>query len=96
MVTLFNSTLDIGSILNATTTNVTGSLTLTLLMVVVLLFLIAMLFREPVILFGLIILPLLIIFAIYEGAGGFFYTFLMIIGLIIAWQFAKIIMGWGR
>ena len=96
MVTLFNESLDIGSILNATTSNMTGSLTLTLLMVIILLFLIAMLFREPVILFGLFILPLVIIFAIHEGWGGLFYTILTIIGIILAWQFAKIIMGWGR
>jgi hypothetical protein len=96
MVTLFNDSLDIGSLLNATTSNMTGSLTLTLLMVVVLLLLIAMLFREPILLFGLIILPLLIIFAIYEGWGGLFYTIVTIVGIMLAWQFAKIIMGWGR
>jgi hypothetical protein len=96
MVTLFNESLDIGSILNATTSNMTGSLTLTFLLVVVVLFLIAMLFREPVMLFGLFILPLIIVFAIGEGWGGLFYTILTVIGIILAWQFAKIIMGWGR
>jgi hypothetical protein len=96
MVTLFNSTLDIGSLINATTTNVTGSLTTTLLLIVVLLVVIAMLFKEPILLLGLLLIPLFMIFAVYEGWGGLFYTILTIIGIMLAWQFAKIIMGWGR
>ena len=96
MVTLFNSSLDIGSILSATTLNVTGSDTLTFLLVIVLFLLVAMLFKEPILLFGLLMIPLIIVFAIAEGWGSLFYTILTIIGIILAWQFAKIIMGWGR
>jgi Sec-independent protein secretion pathway component TatC len=96
MVTLFNDTLDIGMILNATTQNVTGSLTMTLLLVILLLVMIGLLFRSPMILLGLLMLPLIIIFAIYEGWGGLFYTILTVLAIILAWQFAKIIIGWGR
>lgn len=96
MVILFNNTLDIGLILSATTSNMTGDLGMTLLLVIVLLFMVAMLFREPVLLLGLLLLPLIVVFAVYEGWGGIFYTILTIIGIILAWQFAKIIMGWGR
>lgn len=101
MVTIFSNTSDIGGLISSTTSNVTGDLSMTLLLIVVLLFMIAMLFKEPFILFGLIILPLIIIFAIYEAQtqglfGNLFYSILSIVGLIIAWQFAKVIMGWGR
>ena len=96
MVTLFNSSLDIGNLINATTQNVTGDITSTLLLIVVLFLMVALLFREPMILFGLLMIPLIIVFAMFEGSGGLFYTILTIIGIIIGWQFAKIIMGWGR
>jgi len=96
MVTIFNSTLDIGQVLSGTTTNVTGSLDVTLVMVVVLMLMIATLFRSPIILILLLLIPMIVVFSIYQGAGGLFYTILIIIGIIIAWQFAKIIMGWGR
>jgi hypothetical protein len=96
MVTLFNSTLDIGQILNATTTNVTGSNSLTYMLLFLLIIMIALLFRSPIVLVFLISIPLLIILAIAEGWGGVFYTILTIIVIMIAWQFAKIIMGWGR
>jgi hypothetical protein len=96
MVTLFNSTLDIGMILNATTQNVTGSLTMTLLLVVLLLVMIGLLFRSPMMLLGLLMIPLLIIFAMFEGWGGLFYTILTVLAIVLAWQFAKIIIGWGR
>ena len=96
MVTLFNSTLDIGQILNATTTNVTGSDSLTYMLLFLLIIMIALLFRSPIVLVFLISIPLLIILAIAEGWGGVFYTILTIIVIMIAWQFAKIIMGWGR
>lgn len=93
---LFNSSLDIGSILGATTSNMTGDQSLTYLLVIVLLLLIAMLFREPFVLFGLLVLPLVIVFAVDLGTGSIFYTILCIIGIFLAWQFAKVIMGWGR
>ena len=96
MVTIFNSTLDIGSIISSTTTNMTGSITLTLILIVVLLLMIATLFREPIILVGLLLVPLFMVFAVYEGWGGLFYTILICVGIVLAWQFAKIIMGWGR
>jgi hypothetical protein len=95
---LFNSTLDIGGLISSTTNNVTGSVTMTLLLIVVLLLLIALLFREPIVLFGLLIVPIVIVFASYESQNGgtLFYTLLGILGVIFGWQFAKIIMGWGR
>jgi hypothetical protein len=96
MVTLFNSTLDIGNVMNATTTNMTGSLTLTLLLIIILFLMIATLFRSPILLIMLLLIPLIIIFSMYEGWGGLFYTILTIIGIMVAWQFAKIIIGWGR
>lgn len=96
MVTLFNSSLDIGGLINVTTQNVTGSVTMTLLLIVVLFLLVALLFRAPMMMFGLLMIPLIIIFAITEGSGGLFYTILTVFGIIIGWQFAKIIMGWGR
>ena len=96
MVTLFNSTLDIGSILLATTQNMTGSESMTYLLVIVLMILIAFLFREPMILVFLLLIPLIIVFAIQLGKGSIFYTILCIVGIVLAWQFAKIIMGWGR
>lgn len=93
---LFNDTLEIGRWIQSATVNVTGDLSMTLLIIVVLLLLIALIFKEPLILFGLIILPLIIVFATYEGVGGLFYTVLTVFGVIIAWQFAKIIIGWGK
>jgi hypothetical protein len=93
---LFNSTLDIGMWIDHATTDVTGSLTITLLLILVFFLLVALLFRAPMILAGLLMLPLLMVFASFEGWGGVFYTILTIFGIIIGWQFAKIIMGWGR
>ena len=96
MVNIFNSTLDIGSVINTTTTNVTGSISLTLLLILAFFLILATLFRSPTILVFVLLIPLLTIFSIYEGWGGIFYTILTIIGIMVAWQFAKIIMGWGR
>jgi len=96
MVTIFNNTLDIGQILNATTLNVTGSDSLTYMLLFLLIIMIALLFRSPIVLVFLISIPLLIILAMAEGIGGLFYTILTIVAIIIAWQFAKILMGWGR
>lgn len=96
MVTLFNSTLDIGRIIESTTSNVTGNLGMTLLLIVVLFLVIGLLFRAPILLLGLIMIPMFTVFATYEGWGGLFYTILTVFGLVIAWQFAKIFMGWGR
>ena len=96
MVTLFNESLDIGSLITATTQNVTGDLSLTLLMIVVFFVMIAMLFREPMMLVMLLLIPLLVIFSVYEGFGGIFYTILTIVVIALAWQFAKVLIGWGR
>ena len=93
---LFNETLDIGSWISHATTDVTGSITLTLLLIVIFFLLVAFLFREPMVLVGLLLVPLFMVFAVYEGWGGLFYTLLMIVGIVIAWQFAKIIFGWGK
>jgi hypothetical protein len=92
----FNTSLDIGAWISHATSDVTGSLTITLLLVIVFLLLVALLFRIPMVLAGLFMLPLFVVFAVYEGSGGLFYTILTIFGVILAWQFAKIIMGWGR
>jgi len=70
MITIFNSTLDIGQVLSGTTTNVTGSLDVTLVMVVVLMLMIATLFRSPMILILLLLIPMIVVFSIYQGAGG--------------------------
>ena len=96
MVTLFNSTLDIGQILNATTLNVTGSDSITYMLLFLLIIMIALLFRSPMVLVFLISIPLIVILAIAEGVGGLFFTILSIILIIVGWQFAKILMGWGR
>jgi hypothetical protein len=96
MVTLFNSTLDIGQILNATTLNVTGSDSLTYMLLFLLIIMIALLFRSPMVLVFLISIPLIVILAVAEGVGGLFFTILSIILIIVGWQFAKILMGWGR
>jgi len=93
---IFSNSSDIGLWIISATTNVTGSLTLSLLLILVFFLLIAFLFRAPMILAGLLLIPLLIVFSVYEGWGGLFYTILTIVGIIIGWQFAKIIMGWGR
>ena len=95
MVDIFNSSLEIGGLINHTTLNVTGDVGLTLLLIVILLLMIALLFRTPIVLVGLIILPVFFVFAEYDYTG-LFYTILVVFGLIIAWQFAKIIMSWGK
>ena len=64
----FNSSLEIGSFLNTTTNNFTGSEFLTLLIIVMLFFLVAMLFHMPEFLFAIVIAPLLITFGLVDPA----------------------------
>lgn len=64
----FNSSLEIGSFLNTTTSNVTGSDFLTLLLTFLLFFTVAILFHMPEILFAIVIAPLLVTFGLVDPA----------------------------
>jgi hypothetical protein len=84
----FNETGQIGMIIVTATTNITGSLFLTLLMMIIILLSISMLFRIPIEFTSIFILPLLLIFMAYSSEflaiGG---IFLIYMGIIFAKNF---------
>ena len=59
---VFNSTGDVGMWLNASTTNVTGSLFMSVLIIIGFFLLMMMLFKMPELLMGLVLMPLMIVF----------------------------------
>ena len=92
-VILFNSSLEIGGWLNSATQNITGSMTVTVILVVLLLLCIGALFRIPLLFFLILGLPLLVVFALWDVTGGAM-TILLIVIFIIGWALAKSMFGW--
>jgi hypothetical protein len=83
--TFFNSSLEIGSFLNTTTSNVTGSDFLTLLIMVLLFFMVGILFHMPELLFAIVIAPLLVTFGLVDPAFTSVSTLMLIIaGVMLA------------
>jgi hypothetical protein len=68
---LFNRSLDFGRYLDVSTSSVTGSVFLSLLIVVLFLLLIASFFRMPEILYLVILLPLFLIFSVADPGMRF-------------------------
>lgn len=85
---LFNSSLEFGSLFNQMTLNFTGSITITLIIVLLFLLVIGLLFRIPVMLVLIVLLPLIMVFAEFDYTGGF-YTILSIIAIILGFILAK-------
>jgi hypothetical protein len=73
---LFNSSLELGSWINASNTNLTGSLFMTLLLIFLALIMIAELFKLPEFLYLIPLLPVAVIFAVSDTG------FRVILGLI--------------
>jgi hypothetical protein len=92
-IVFFNTSLEIGGWLTAATSNITGSMFVTGVFVVLLLLCIAALFRIPIIFFLIVSLPLFIIFGLWDVTGGMM-TFLMIVIIIIGWALAKTIFAY--
>lgn len=88
MVDLFNSSLELGSLFNQMTLNFTGSITITLIIVLLFLLVIALLFRIPVMLGLIVLLPIIIVFADFDYTGGF-YTILSILAIVLGFMLAK-------
>lgn len=81
----FNESGTFGQLISYINVNVTGSLFLTLLFIVIMLIMICALFRIPIEFSAIFILPLLIVITAYVGdflaVGG---VFLIFIGILIA------------
>lgn len=83
--TFFNSSLEIGSFLNTTTSNFTGSEFLTLMIFFLMFFVVAMLFHMPEILFALVIAPLLVVFGLADPTfNGVTTVVFIVVGIMIA------------
>lgn len=82
--TVFNSSGEVGSWISASTTNVTGSLFLTVLVMFALLILAMLLFRMPELLIGVILAPLTILLITVEGLDQSMKLILGIIILVVA------------
>ena len=81
----FNSSLEIGGFLNTTTSNFTGSEFLTMLIIVLLLFMVAMLFHMPELLFAIIVAPLLVVFGLADPAFTSVSSLMLIVaGVMLA------------
>lgn len=93
MVDLFNSSLEIGGWLSSATQNITGNMFVTVILVVMLLLCIGALFRIPIVFFLILVLPLFIVFALWDVTGGAM-TLLMIIIFVLGWQLAKVIFSY--
>lgn len=68
MVTLFNESSSFGMIYNAVNTNITGSVFLTLLLIVFAIILLFLAFRLPLEASAILVLPLLITFLAFESS----------------------------
>ena len=77
VIELFNSSLEAGQWISASTTNLTGDSFLTLLVMLIFLVLLAMIFRMPIFIVGLILFPILLIMATMSAG------FSMVVGLVI-------------
>lgn len=66
---VFNSTGEVGSWISNSTTNVTGNLFLTVMIMLMFILLMLMLFKMPELLMALILAPLLIVFATITEIG---------------------------
>jgi hypothetical protein len=86
---LFNVSLEIGSWIATATNDITGSVFLTLLILLVFLIAIAMLFRTPMLMVFVLLIPLLIVFSEYDTTGGF-TTILALVVIVIGWLMAKL------
>ena len=85
MVDLYNSTGIIGSIIQNTTYNATGSIFLTLSIIVIGLIIIGMMFRLSFELIIIIILPiLLVVTAFYGEFWAFTGTLLILLGILLS------------
>lgn len=93
MVEFFNTSLEIGGWLNTATTNVTGNMFITVVLVLLLLLCIVALFRIPILFFLILALPLFIIFGLWDLTGGAM-TLLLIVIFIIGWNIAKYIFAY--
>jgi uncharacterized membrane protein YjjP (DUF1212 family) len=66
---IFNSSGDVGQWLTASSTNVTGSLFISILLIIGFFLLLMMLFKMPEIFMALILFPFLIIVSVIDGIG---------------------------
>lgn len=76
---MFNSSLDIGQLLSATTINFTGSMSTTLLIIFLLIVIIAALFKMPEVLMLILLLPIIIIFGMVDSG----FSLVLAIGVLI-------------
>ena len=67
--TIFNSTGEVGRWITASNTNVTGSLFITILLIIGFFLLLMMLFKMPELFMALILFPFLIIVSVIDGIG---------------------------
>lgn len=88
MVNYINMTGSIGNIYSGITYNITGSEFLTLLFIIILIMLFFMMFRIPVELSSVLILPLLIVVMAYSG------EFFAITGLILIYLALLLAKNW--
>lgn len=81
----YNESDSVGIIIHGLTNNVTGSLFLTLLVIIIMLMVVAFMFRLPIETTSVLIIPLLIVVVAYSGeflqVGG---VFLIYMGILIA------------
>jgi hypothetical protein len=79
---VFNSSGEVGSWITASNTNFTGSLTLSLMLIIGMLLLVAFMFKMPLLLGVLIIFPLVTIFStLSAGFSLILGTFILILAL---------------
>ena len=88
---LFNSSLDFGRLIDATTSNVTGDLGITLLLIGLFLLLIAEIFKLPEVLYIVALIPIFIIFSAVDSSGVY-STILGIFAIVLAFYIGKTIL----
>ena len=93
VVELFNSSLEFGRLFDQMTVNFTGDIFLTLMFVLAFFILVALMFRTPIMLAFIVILPLIVVFSDYDYTGGF-YTVLAVIAIILGVMMARTIFAY--